>query len=288
MALAERSVKMAITYESVRTHLLPIYILGVDINKVQEPVDRPNGYPSYQLSLCVDGSGIFIDENNKEHVISKGDLFFFSPNTPHRYKAVTDEWKLPYIVFTGQASGNIVDYLEFGKSFVLKNIDEDDYNKISAMFNRIYSAYFSDIELRYARTSSMLYSLLVLIAETRRSKAKIQDELSMQLAPAMNYIRRHTHEDISVDDLAKIVGVSSGRLSVLFKQAFGLTPAQAVRKYKLEQAKHLMDSRPDMKVKEISERCGFSSVSYFVTAFKKEFGISPTDYKNNFSNAFFW
>ena len=68
---------MAITYESIRTHLLPIYILGVDINKVQEPVDRPNGYPSYQLSLCVDGSGIYIDENNKNTLFQKEIYFSF-------------------------------------------------------------------------------------------------------------------------------------------------------------------------------------------------------------------
>lgn len=276
------------SYERMRNHLLPIYILGVDVNKIQEPINRPNGYPSYQISICLEGSGLYTDENGVEHTIDPGDLFIFTPHTPHRYRAVTDEWKLPFIVFTGHCSVNIADYLGFGNSMVIKNIDEDKFGEINILFNRIYSVYYSGDKLRFARTSSMLYWLLVTVSEISHSQSEIQDELSMQLAPVLNYIQRHTHEDISVDTLARIVGVSTGRLSVLFKQAFGISPAHAVRRYKLEQAQHLMDSRPDIKIKELAEKCGFTSASYFVTSFKKEFGISPTDYKKKYTRKFFW
>lgn len=279
---------MAEIYESMRNYLLPVYILGVDINKIQEPVNRPNGYPSYQVSICTEGSGIYIDENEHEHSIEPGDLFLFSPNAPHRYRAVTEIWKLPFIVFTGHSAPNIADYLGFGKSLVLKNIKDDDLSKINILFNNIYNTYNSGAELRSARTSSLLYSLLVTISEICHSQSKIQNELSIQLAPALNYIKRNIHKDISVDTLAEIVGVSTGRLSVLFKQAFSVSPAQAVRRYKLNQAKRLIDSRPDMKIKELTERCGFTSASYFVTAFKKEFGISPTDYKTKYKSDFMW
>lgn len=279
---------MAEIYEKMRNYLLPTYILGVDINKIQEPVSRPNGYPSYQISICTEGSGIYIDENDREHCIDPGDLFIFSPNTPHRYKAVTDIWRLPFIVFTGHSAPAIMDYLGFDKSLVLNNINSEDFRQISVLFNKIYNIYNSDEDLRSARTSSMVYSLLITISGICRSHSKMQNELSVQLAPALNYIKRNVHKDISVDTLAKIVGVSSGRLSVLFKHAFGTSPAQTIRLYKLEHSKHLMDSRPDIKIKELAERCGFTSPSYFVTAFKKEFGISPTDYKNNFKSNFMW
>ncbi len=279
---------MAEIYELMRNYLLPVYILGADINKVQEPVNRPEGYPSYQISICTGGGGIYIDENETEHSIEPGDLFFFAPKTPHRYKATAEPWRMPFIVYTGYGAPNIADYLGFGKSMVLKNIDYDDFNRINVLFNKIYNIYHSSEDLRSARTSSLLYSLLVMISGICRSSSETRSELSAQLAPALSYIKRNIHTDISVDTLAGIVGVSTGRLSVLFKQAFGLSPAHAVRRYKLDHAKHLMDSRPEMKVKELTEQCGFSSPSYFVTAFKKEFGYSPTEYKTKSRSDFMW
>lgn len=275
--------------DSMRAHLLPLYILGADINKIQEPVNRPKGYPSYQLSLCLEGSGIFTDEKNITHTIEPGDLFFFAPNTPHKYEPAAEVWKLPYIVFTGHSAANIADYLGIGNSLVLKNISDTQFGKINVYFNKIYDTYYSSIESRTARTSSMLYSLLVLISEVSHEDSKVSvNSFMQQLAPALNYIHRHACEDISVDDLADIVGVSAGRLSVLFKQAFGTTPAQTVRRYKLTQAKRLINTRENIKIKELAKMCGFTSTSYFVTAFKKEFGMSPTDYKQNSPREFFW
>lgn len=279
---------MAEMFENFRNHLLPLYVIGVDTNKVQEPVDRPNGYPSYQISICLEGKGIYIDENNVEHVIETGDLFMFSPYTPHRYKAITERWILPFIVFTGQYCGSIMDYLRLGKSLVIKNISDDDFNKINVYFSKIYNQYFSTMEMRTAYASSLTYSLLVFIAEIYISKSKKHSKIPSQLSPALNYIRYHINEDISVDTLADIIGVSTGRLSVLFKESFGMSPVQIIRKYKLGMAKHLLDAKPNIKIKEVAKQCGFASTSYFVTAFKKEFNISPRDYRNGNPTDYIW
>lgn len=259
-----------------------MYVIGVDNDKIQEPVLRPGGYPSYQLSVCLDGYGVYTDENHNEHKIEKGDIFFFAPNTPHEYRAVSEPWKLPYIVFTGHEVPNIIEYFQFEKSMILKNVSAEDFDKITSAFVKIQNTYYSNIPSRDERISSMLYSMLVFISEIyRNSPVRKLTDVMKQIMPAMDYINKNIRNDISVDNLAEVLCVSSGRVSVLFKKAFNITPIQLVRKMKLEYAKRYLATRPHVKMKELTDAIGFTSVSYFVTVFKKEYGMSPTEFKNS-------
>lgn len=275
--------------QNMRRHLLPIYVLGVDNHKIQEPISRPNGYPSYQLSVCLDGNGIYIDENHIKHKIEKGDMFFFSSNTPHKYSAVSEPWKLPYIVFTGHEAHNIIEYLGFNKSMVIKGMSVHDFDKIVSTFTKIQDTFFSNVDSKTERVSAMLYSMLVFISEIyNKNPIRILTDVMKQITPAIDYINRNISRDISVGDLAKVLGISSGRVSVLFKQAFNMTPVQVIRKFKMECARRNLTTRPNMKMKDLIDIIGFTSVSYFVTVFKKEYGISPTEYKNSISNEDDW
>lgn len=274
---------------NMHDNLLPIYILGADKNKIQESVDRTDGYHNYQISICIDGEGIFTDEIGNTYKIKPGSLFFFSPNTPHKYESVSSSWKLPYIVFTGNSAAALKDYFGFRNSFVLTDIDADSFDKIHTFLNNIYDTYYSSIDNRAVRASALLYSMLIFISEIyHENSANVNDRLMCRLSPALNFIYYHMHEDISVDAIAEAVGISTGRLSVLFRQAFGTSPAQAVRKYRLNTAKRHLARNPSLKIKEIAAMCGFTSESYFVTAFRKEFGISPTDFKKNMPPEILW
>lgn len=150
---------------NMHDNLLPIYILGADKNKIQESVDRTDGYHNYQISICIDGEGIFTDETGNTYKIKPGSLFFFSPNTPHKYESVSSSWKLPYIVFTGSSAAALKDYFGFRNSFVLTDIDADNFDKIHHFLNNIYDIYYSSIDNRSVRASALLYSMLIFISE---------------------------------------------------------------------------------------------------------------------------
>ncbi|HIU58375.1 MAG TPA: helix-turn-helix transcriptional regulator [Candidatus Ornithomonoglobus merdipullorum] len=274
---------MSFLTDNVHRHLLPLYVLGTDINKIQEPMSRPNGYPNYQISICLEGEGIYIDENNIKYKIEMGDLFFFSPNVPHRYISVSENWRLPFIVFNGKCAADIVKYLEFGSSMVLKGISKDNFNTLITSFTNIYDTYFSNIPTKTERVSAMLYHMLVFISEIADDSSIAGPTSVMQyLAPALQYISSHIAEkNIKVEDVANVLQISTGRLSFLFNKAFNKTPVQVIREHKLEYAKHLLMTRPYMKMTDITEAAGFKSLSYFSTVFKKTYGVSPTEYKSS-------
>ncbi len=52
-----------------------------------------------------------------------------------------------------------------------------------------------------------------------------------------------------------------------------------IRTFRIKKAAHIFKNNPDKSVSEVMYSVGFSSLSHFTNAFKKEFGITPTKYK---------
>jgi AraC-like DNA-binding protein len=66
----------------------------------------------------------------------------------------------------------------------------------------------------------------------------------------------------------------------LFTKETGVSPLKYLTKIRLDNAKKLLDATDAnrLKIKEISEMCGFSDALYFSRVFKKHYGVSPRDY----------
>lgn len=261
-------------------YLLPVFVRGANVRHEQEHVDRPEGYPNCQLTFCREGSGIFIDENGRAHKIDRGDIFFFAADVPHSYRAVSEKWIVSYIVFDGDAIGNILKFFGLGRSFVVRAGSEEEFNTVNLYFNKIFELLFSTIDTKAARCSGLLYTLFIYVSEMVKDvRVDSTDELSTRFAPVLNYIYRHIGEDISSAQLAELMGVTESRMTHLFKKAYNLSPLQAVRRLKINYAKMQLKIYPNKKIKEIAEECGFSGTEYFVTVFKRETGMSPTEFR---------
>lgn len=89
--------------------------------------------------------------------------------------------------------------------------------------------------------------------------------------------------DFSLKNYADRVGFSSGYLSGVFKDLFGLTFQDYVTKKRMEKAKLLLLTT-DMKNYEIADYIGFEDVNYFATRFKKYYGTTPKKYKHKVIN----
>ena len=93
-----------------------------------------------------------------------------------------------------------------------------------------------------------------------------------------NYIYQHYGEDLSLEMLAEKVYLSSGYLSFIFKKETGMNLNRFIRVFRMEKAKELLCST-NMKVAQVSEKVGFSNVSYFCRSFREYYGSSPESYR---------
>jgi AraC family transcriptional regulator of arabinose operon len=91
---------------------------------------------------------------------------------------------------------------------------------------------------------------------------------------------QHLREKIAIEALAEVVGLSSSRLSYLFKRQNGITPQQYFEQQRLERARQLLELT-DLPVKAIAADVGFDNPFYFTLRFKRHLGESPREYRNH-------
>ncbi|MCR5411261.1 MAG: AraC family transcriptional regulator [Lachnospiraceae bacterium] len=88
--------------------------------------------------------------------------------------------------------------------------------------------------------------------------------------------------DISVEELAGKVKLNRTTLQRVFKQMYGVTIFEYRTQARMQESKNLLVDN-DLTVTEIAGLCGYSNASKFSAAFKKYFGLTPTDWRNTAS-----
>lgn len=93
------------------------------------------------------------------------------------------------------------------------------------------------------------------------------------------FIDHHLAEPLSVSELANYIAVHPDYLRRIFREAFGISIGQYIRKRRLERAAELLSHTSD-KVREIGRYVGIENEFHFSRQFKKHFGLSPAKYRN--------
>ena len=95
---------------------------------------------------------------------------------------------------------------------------------------------------------------------------------------AMDYIAAHYADgDISIAAIAEHLRVSEGHLSHVFKKQTGMTVTGYLTQYRIQAAMRLLASGR-VKVYEAAAAVGYKDVTYFSSTFKKQTGLSPSEY----------
>lgn len=95
----------------------------------------------------------------------------------------------------------------------------------------------------------------------------------------MSYIDTHIYSLKNLEELTAVTDYSYGYLSFVFKKTTGETLCNYYIRKRMEAAR-LMLTEGNLKITEISERLGYSTLYAFSKAFKGHFGISPKNFKN--------
>jgi transcriptional regulator GlxA family with amidase domain len=119
---------------------------------------------------------------------------------------------------------------------------------------------------------------LIHIEQALARNKRLGSDTQRMARKAMAYIHEHYAEPLSREDLAFHVGLSARHLTRCFQQEVGLSPITYLNRYRVKQAKQLLDAG-DKSITDVAGAVGFSSSAYFSDAFRREAGLSPRDYQ---------
>lgn len=93
-------------------------------------------------------------------------------------------------------------------------------------------------------------------------------------------IQNNLYEDLNLEDLAFLIGLSLSSFKRKFSKIYGTTPNKYIVSKRLEKAQSLLNSTA-LNIAEIAYECGFSDLGYFSKTFRKYYNISPTDFRSS-------
>ena len=103
---------------------------------------------------------------------------------------------------------------------------------------------------------------------------------SARLRRIKELVHTKMEDDLSLDEMAQSVGLSTAHFARMFRKSTGETPHQYVLRQRLERAQDMLRA-PDARVLDVAVACGFKTQQHFAQAFRDLWGTTPTEYRQD-------
>ena len=148
-----------------------------------------------------------------------------------------------------------------------------------ALGSRLEAAAYDEVQSPHVfveEVATVLAMHLLLTYGNANAKSAISQVAltETRLNQLYDYIEDHIYEDIRLDDLASLCGLSKYYFCRQFKQLTGLSPHQYIIRRRIEIAKQLL-ARPNLTIRAVSECLEFASHSQFTAFFRRYTGVTP-------------
>ncbi|MBQ3234585.1 MAG: helix-turn-helix domain-containing protein [Clostridia bacterium] len=144
--------------------------------------------------------------------------------------------------------------------------------------DQISSSFAKDIESCSSTTESVLLMPKILNAYCNLVREHSIKNYPLIVKNTILIIDSDLSSDLSPKILASAQNVSLGYLSSAFKKATGESLCEYIRKRRIEHAVYLLKTT-NLQIQTIASKCGIVDVQYFSKLFKRQTGVSPTEYK---------
>lgn len=127
--------------------------------------------------------------------------------------------------------------------------------------------------------NSLFLVLITVFSRSYIGKANKINHKAMPLIPAVAYMQAHYEEKVTLEKLAGMINFSTRHFNRLFQETYQMTPSQYLFRLRMDRACKLLEEKVEMSVTDIAHASGFNDSNYFARAFRNEYGIAPTAYR---------
>lgn len=242
----------------------------------------PKVYDYYLIHYVISGKGVFSSQG-EEYELGAGDSFVIEPEQLISYVSdETDPWHYCWIAFTGIQAAALV--ASTGVNPLQPIIHTKRNRHIPVLFRHIQQALRSKKANAQLKSIGYLHLLLGEYCETLSASTLAgvvtEAESDRIVQQAIHYLSTQYAEPITIELMAESLGYNRAYLSRMFKRHTKVTPVTFLLKLRVDKARLLLRERLELTIEQIASSVGFYDPLYFSKQFRRWYGVSPSEYRN--------
>ncbi|UYZ38713.1 AraC family transcriptional regulator [Clostridium beijerinckii] len=243
----------------------------------------PNHFHDYYVIGFIENGKRYLSCKNKQYIIETGDLIVFNPGDIHTCEQIDDR-ALDYRCInikkdvmkkiTFEITGK--EYLPNFMEFVLFR------NELTSSLKELHLMIMEE-EKNLKKEELFLFIIEQLIREYSNpvSEMTIQ-EASAEIKTVCDYLENNYMENITLNQLSNLTGLSKYYLLHSFTKQKGISPYNYLQTIRIGKAKKMLEQ--GIAPIDVAFKTGFTDQSHFTNFFKKLIGLTPKQYMNIFIN----
>ena len=240
---------------------------------------RPRGRVDYQLLYVAAGKAhFFFDDGKEDTVVRAGNMVLYRPGEMQKYAyCAEDNPEVFWVHFTGYDVQNIL------QSYHFNDRQRVFSTGTSPEYKRLFRQMIQELQLCKPMYEEILASILnhifILINRQTEVRSSGSNQVQNEIEQAAEYFMANYNREIVIEDYAQVHHISVSWFIRSFKQYTRLTPVQYIQSIRLANAQSLLETTA-YNMSEIAAIVGYDNSLYFSRLFKKQYGVSPLQYRN--------
>lgn len=169
---------------------------------------------------------------------------------------------------------------KFFDAYPWQHLTDEQYRQVCDAFNLVQTACNVEGVYREELISSTFHTLMVLLSSFRYEQMESQQDAGHQLSRQFNdAVIEHYRQSREVSFYARMFHLSPKYFSTLIKQETGISAGEWIDRYVTLQAKELLNRCRNHTIQQIADDLGFCEQASFSRFFKKQTGMTPSEYR---------